>query len=223
MKRWTIIFVIFSISVLTGCLKIKQEITLNADGSGSVSLMRAMTEQMISDLKKAEEENARKGVKFQTSFEFDEEKIRDTFKQYQKFGILLKNVRTENKDGWRYVYTDFDFKNFSSLKKLNEFNNIDLNQNDAGDYVISSGSATNRKGMDITQLTGKMKNMLEGMRVVGKINTPTDIITTNASIKTARSATWIVDFDEDPDIVNQLPIIPEVVFSGKGINIPISE
>jgi hypothetical protein len=220
MKRWIFFVVLLSLSVLTGCLKMEQEITLNANGSGRVSLMKAMTEQMVTTLKEAEKDNERKGVKFRTSLEFDKKEIRENFKQYRKFGITLKNVKTENRDGWRYVYVNFDFKNFSCLRELNEFNNIILKKNEAGDYVISCGLDSDQKGMDITQLTGTMKTMLQGMRVVSKVNTPTDIISTNAPIRTARSATWIVDFDQDPDCVNRLPIKPEVVFSGRGVDIP---
>ncbi len=219
MKIWFV--VIFALSVLTGCFKLEQEITLNADGSGNVSIMKAMTEEMIAEIDKISEEQRKQGGRFvESNIVFDEAKLREFYQGYQDFGVTLRRLEIEKKDGWRYAYIDLDFDNFRSLRKLADFKDISLRKNINGDYVISSNRSEEviEKDSD-PEMLEKIKPMLPGFRVVAKVNTPGEIISSNATISSERSATWIVDYDKDPESINQLPLKPEVVFSGKDIDI----
>lgn len=218
MKKWIVI--IFSISVLTGCFKLEQEITLNADGSGKVSILKAMTEEMIAEIDRISEEQRKMGARSgESNIVFDEAKLREFYQKYQDFGVTLRRLEIEKKNGWRYAYIDIEFENFLSLRKLADFKDISLRKNISGDYVISSDRSEELAGTDSDpEMLEKIKPMLPGFRVVAKVNTPADIISTNATISSERSAIWIIDYDEDPESINQLPLKPEVVFSGKDID-----
>ncbi len=226
MSGWRLSALALSLAVLFGCVKMEQEITLNADGSGSVNFMYAMGEQMIAQME-AMKEMAKdmEGMEVEdTGFEFDEAKVREGFEKYQELGITLNNVKTDTRDGWRYVHLDFDFQDISRLREVEGFGEINLRirKNEDGDYVISYAAGDDHDMMDTDpDMMAMMLPMLKGMRVATRINTPTDIISTTAPIRTARSAAFVIDVDEDPDSVKQLQRMKfEVVFSGEGVEIP---
>ena len=145
---------------------------------------------------------------------------REFYQKYQDFGVILRRLEIEKKDGWSYAYIEIAFDNFRSLRKLADFKDIRLRKNLNDDYVIYSDRTAEpaEKNPD-PEMLEKIKPMLSGFRVVAKINTPGDIISTNGTISSKRSAIWIVDYDKDPESINQLPLNPELVFSGKGIDI----
>jgi len=185
-----------------------------------------MTEQMISQLEAMQKmATDTEGVEVEkSSLEFDEAKIREDFKKYEEMGITLKKVSSETRDGWRYVHVDIDFKDVSRLKETKVFSDTDfsISRNEAGDYVVTFSPGGDQDMMDAEpEMMAMMMPMLKGMRVATKINTPTDIVSTTAPVKSARSASWVIDVDQDPESFKQLKgMTMQVVFSGKGVNIP---
>jgi len=219
---------------LCGCMKFDQEITLNKDGSGSVSMMYAMSEAVIQQMEAMAEmgkQMVQEGAEIEEEdkpFEFDEAKIKEEFEGMKDKGIELTSVKSETKDGWKYTYVDFTFKDVGKLKELDEFkeDSFSIVKNPEGNYVITMkmGSVgTQAEPQDEAQLQQMMPMIQgQGMEVASKFTVPTKIIETNAPLKEGKSAGFEVDVDKDPDAFLALSKMGEVtiVFDGKGCSIP---
>ncbi len=227
MKKWTWVIALSAAVILTGCIKMEQNITLNKDGSGSFQLMYAMSEESISQMKVISQMGASEGeeVESDSNFEFDEEKVRAQFEEMKDRGVTLKKVRSETRDGWKYMYVDCDFQDLSGLAGTSggEEIPVTISKNAEGDYVITSQMGGDEMGMPETdpESLKMMLPMLAGMRIAFRVNTPTRIISTTAPIRTDNSAEWVFDVDADPESILKLGKEKmEIVFDGTGVNIP---
>lgn len=225
--KWVLsLLVIFG---LCGCVKVDQEITLNKDGSGRVSMMYAMSEQSIQQMEAMAEMMAQQGGEGSQSdsLNFDQAKVEKEFEGLKDKGIKLKSVKSEVKDGWRYIYIVFNFQDISRLKDTSLFKDSEMTitKNADGNYVISSvvsgqgmGPGGENKMEDIPP---QMMAMFQGMRIAMKFNTPGTIIETTAPIKGKKSAAWVFDVDKDPEALSKMSGKEmRIVFEGKGCAIP---
>ena len=232
MKKYLWLAGLTIVFLISGCLKMEQEITLNKDGSGRIKIVYGMSEQTISQMKAMAEmakqmapEEGELTTPKDELFQFDAAKIKEEFKGLKEKGITLKSVKTEKKDGWQYIDMVVAFKDISKLEDIPEMGNspLTITKDAQGNYVISSGMSDDKMGAGM-QNPEQMKAMLpmfQGMRVSMKINTPTNIIETNAPIKGKKSAQWVIDVDKDPDSLTKLSgMSMKIVFDGKGCTIP---
>ncbi len=217
-----------AIVALSGCVKMEQDITLNKDGSGNVKFMYAMSEQMISQMEMMAQMGAEEDMEVDDdAMEFDEAKVRKSFEELKDQGITLNSVRSESRGGWKYMHVDFDFQDVAKLGETEAMGEspVIITRNEDGNYVITSTMGGEDIGlgdeeMDPAQMQ-MMMPMLSGMRIAVKINTPTNIISTTAPVKTARSAQWVFDADEDPESIMKMgQTRMEVIFDGRGVSIP---
>ncbi len=217
-----------AIVALSGCVKMEQDITLNKDGSGNVKFMYAMSEQMISQMEMMAQMGAEEDMEVDDdAMEFDEAKVRKSFEELKDQGITLNSVRSESRGGWKYMHVDFDFQDVAKLGETESMGEspITISRTEDGNYLITSTMGGEDIGlgdeeMDPAQME-MMMPMLSGMRIAVKINTPTDIISTTAPVKTARSAQWVFDADEDPESIMKMgQTRMEVIFDGRGVSIP---
>ncbi len=217
-----------AIVALSGCVKMEQDITLNKDGSGNVKFMYAMSEQMISQMEMMAQMGAEEDMEVDDdAMEFDEAKVRKSFEELKDQGITLNSVRSESRGGWKYMHVDFDFQDVAKLGETEAMGEspVTITRNEDGNYVITSTMGGEDIGlgdeeMDPAQMQ-MMMPMLSGMRIAVKINTPTNIISTTAPVKTARSAQWVFDADEDPESIMKMgQTRMEVIFDGRGVSIP---
>ncbi|MDP8214862.1 MAG: hypothetical protein RAO92_08800 [Candidatus Euphemobacter frigidus] len=228
MKRWAWVLSLLMVVAFSGCIKMEQDITLNKDGSGSVEFMYAMSEQTINQMKAMAQMGKQEGEEAElddNQFEFDEAKVKSKFEAMKEQGIVLKNVETTTKGGWKYMNIAFDFKDISKLNDAEAMGDspITITKNADGNYVITSKMSGDEMGggeADTEQMKA-MLPMLAGMRVAMKIHTPGAIISTTAPIKGKDTAEWIFDVDKDPDsVLNMSKSKMEIVFDGKGCTIP---
>ncbi len=227
MKKWAWVVGLAALAGLTGCIKMEQDITLNKDGSGSFKLMYAMSEQTINQMKAMAQMGAEEGVEVESNddFEFDEKKVRAKFEELKDRGITLKNVKSETRDGWKYMHVDCDFQDLAKLGEAEVMGDspFSISKNAEGNYVIASKMGGGDMGMedaDAEQMKA-MLPMLAGMRVALKVTTPTRIISTTAPTKTDNSAQWIFDADTDPESILKMGQTKmEIVFDGTGVTIP---
>lgn len=227
MSKWAWVIGLAFLVALTGCIKMEQDITLNKDGSGNVKFMYAMAEQTINQMKAMSQMGAEEGVEVESDddFEFDEEKVRTKFEELKDQGITLKSVKSETRDGWKYMHIDFDFQDIAKLNETEVAGDspIIIAKNAEGNYVVTSkmgGGEMEMEDADAEQMKA-MLPMLAGLRIALKVTTPTKIISTTAPIKTATSAEWVFDVDADPDSVLKMSQTKmEIVFDGAGVTIP---
>jgi len=229
MRKWIWVIGMTTLIALSGCIKMEQDITLNKDGSGNIKFMYAMSEQTINQMKAMAEMGAEEGVEVETddAFEFDEAKVKKNFEDLKDQGITLKSVKSETRDGWKYMHIDFDFEDIAKLNETEVVGDspINISKNEDGNYVITSdmgGGDMSMEDADQEQMKA-MLPMLAGMRIGLKVTTPTKIISTTAPNKTDNSAEWVFDVDADPDSLMKMGQSKmEVVFDGTGVTIPES-
>lgn len=234
MKKWFWAIGLVAVLALSGCIKMDQDITLNKDGSGNAKIMLAMSQQTIQQFEAmaAMSEQMAEGQEGEAQEEdspldmFKSEKVKKEFEELKDQGITLNSVNVEDKEGWKYVYIDFDFEDIGKLQSTDMFEDqpVTITRREDGNYVITAKMSKSEMGAGGEQNKEQMKAMLpmfKGLRIAMKFNTPGDIISTTAPIKEARSAQWVFDVDKDPDSFLEMDQTKmEIVFDGAGCTIP---
>ena len=89
-----------------------------------------------------------------------------------------------------------------------------LAETNGGSHAPGLGTNTD------TQTDQALKELLKGLQVRVRIETPSPIIETTAPEKTERSATWTFDLDQDPEAFQKIQTMTlRIVFEGQGVNI----
>jgi len=227
MKKLGLFMSLLAVIAVCGCIKATEVVTLNKDGSGSVTFTYGMKEENIQQLKAMSEMNQEGEGEMSMdadAFEFDEQKVRDQFKELEDEGITLKDVSSKTEDGWQYMTVAFDFKNFDSLENADTpLEGFSLSKDAAGNYVFTSGGGGEAPEMtdEEKQQAQMMAAMFAGMKIDIRINTPGKVIETNAPIKGADYAQWVYDIDADPMALTRMETEGmRLVFSGQGVDIP---
>ena len=138
-----------------GCLKMDQTLTINKDGSAMLDMSYGMQESTIAQMeameKMSEQMAAQMGEEGEDvgdedddsdSFEFNEESIREDFKELEEHGVELVDLNSEIKDGWKFINMKVRFQDLKSLAKTDFFKDSDmsLKRNADGNYVLSQKS-----------------------------------------------------------------------------------
>ncbi len=220
------------LALAAGCINVEQNLTIHKDGSGVIDLTYGMSEETLSRLGSmaAMSGLADDGAsEVSNPFDQTEAEIREEFKDYAGSGVTLESVKTETRGGWRYRTMVIRFKNLKGLADVGFLSdqNVALVKNEQGNYVltqnVTSSAAQNQGLPEIGDVSSDpvMAELMKGFRVVMRIKTPSPILETNAPRKTADTATWILDLQEDPKALDKAQRLSiRVVFDGKGVNIP---
>ena len=235
MSRWMLTLAGLALIGAGGCMKLEQELTLNADGSADIKMSYAMSEQAIAQLE-AMKQMAEKNpdVKMESSgpnLIFDEAKIRADIEK-KGGGVEIKSCKVETKDGWKHVTLELHGKDLAAAAKATEASGnkggMSLSKNADGNYVLDMGGTKDMAGGDDgkkdpqqkAQEQQMMKAMMAGLRVAIKVNVPGDVVETTAFEKDKRSASWVLDIN-DPKFFDRGEELgkkgAKVVFSGKGL------
>lgn len=190
----------FSISIIlnfSGCFDYEQEITLNEDGSGEITLHYIVGEEMMSMMEGSDEPIIP-----------DKETIEQ---DYIGEGIELKDFHTEELDTEQHWYITLTFDDLNSLSRLEGFEGQKLTFEDVGDsFSFENSFASSEGDMGMEDLTEEeieqqkqlMKTMFAGYEFTFVVNMPDEIVTTNADETTGSMAKWVypltdlIDIDE---------------------------
>lgn len=229
MRHWGWGLALLALLTLAGCVKLDQTLTLNADGSGTLTMRYGMSEQSLAQLRAMEQMGAQSGAALslgRQTFQFDPDQLRAELDRHRSAGVELKAVSSEVVDGWRYVDLEVDFEDIRALKRTELFQGstltiVPVGQNNyritlpGGGNAAFSGDAAGRR------LVGQMPEMLAGLRIVQTISVPGDIVESNAPLVDARRASWVFDLDEDPGVVDTLAqTTMELTFNRRGVTLP---
>ena len=227
--------------VISGCVKMDQTLTINADGSASVDMSYGMSEAMVSQMEmmkkmsaSAGDEAAGEGEKEEENdaFDFDEQSIRDRFAALKEDGVTLDEVRSEVKDGWKFIYLKYSTKDLAALAKtdLAENSTMSLTKDADGNYVLLQKNSDYNMGDDSEEMTPEMKEMMmkqmlpmmKGMKVAFRVKVPGRIIDSNATEVNGEEAAWVYDIDKDPSFVMNSTKMEDmkIIFSSKGLSLP---
>ncbi len=232
------VFCVLAIAfALTGCFKIDQTLTLNNDGSGVLEMRYGMSEQAIAQLEAmekmaeamGEDEGEAMTMDADTPFDmsFDEAQVREEFEAKELDGVELLSATSETVDGWRYMQLIIRFDHLAALNQTEflEDNPLSLTQNADGHYVLTQGDdQAGANGDDIdseleAQMLQQMAAMFAGLRIASRVVVPTEIIDTDATEVDGRTAAWIYDIEENPNVLTELRNIRmRVVFSSEGVS-----
>jgi len=205
---------------LTSCIQVEQELTINADGSGTVNAHFAINQTTIEMIEAAQKQGD--GAKPKNDFPMTVEDVKKKFEG--KKDVTVKDVRLEDKDGKRHVYYVVEAKTLTALMEATEMTNINISKDADGNYTMWSEKKAEKpkteeeKKME-KQMRALMMPMLKGLRLAMKINLPTEIIETTAHEKTEKSAAWVFDVDKDPSFLDDEPQF-KVKFKGAGLSLP---
>jgi len=217
-----------AVIALSGCVKVDQTLTLNPDGSGTIHLSYARSEEgddTVQGMMRSMMEQA--GPEMETPLDFTDEELRRDFKEYEPYGVTLESLKSEERDGWKYRHMVIRFRDLKGLSQTGFLSdrNLSLARNAQGNYVFTQtaaqGNLPEELASDDPQTEYMMAQLMEGFRAVIRVRTPGRILETNAPEKTDNSATWTFDLEKDPQALQKIQrLAPRIVFEGKGLKIP---
>ena len=216
-------------SLFCGCVKVDQTLTLNPDGTGTINLSYARSEESASTMQGfARAMMDQSGPDMQTPLDFTDEELRQDFKEYEPYGVFLDSLKSEERDGWKYRHMVIRFRDLKGLAQTGFLSdrNISIARNAQGNYVFTQAASANGNipeelSGDDPQTAYMLAQLMEGFRAVIRVRTPGRILETNAPEKTDNSATWTFDLDKDPQALEKVQKLSmKIVFDGKGLKIP---
>lgn len=189
---------------LSACVHVEQDLRLAPDGSGTLAVAYTMSRSAIEafeDQARAEAEAA--GEEAPGPLEFDEAEIRADFEELRPLGIELEDVQVADAGDSRSVKLRIRFASLAALSQTEFLSDrrIRLERLEDGSMLlVQSASALPPAGAEMNEM---IRELMAGFRAVLTIETPSDILETNADESDARRATWVFDFDKDPSAVER--------------------
>ena len=231
-----VLAVLFLVSCFcAGCIQVEQNLVLNKDGSGTMEIIYGMAAESVEQMnamKQALVESGSEGSEGLTEsspFDFDEEQIRNDFEKMEPQGLTLESVDCEDRNGWKYMHIKLSFKDIKALVESDAMtdNPVSLTKDADGNYVLLQKSAGYGMNEDMgdsemtPEMLAQMGPMLKGMRFKMSVETPTEILETNADAKNEKTASWDFNIGENPELLNKIQEEDmRIVFSGKGVDLP---
>ncbi|MFH0908533.1 MAG: hypothetical protein V1929_07210 [bacterium] len=222
-----------ALALFTGCIHVEQVLTLNADGSGELHVTYGMSKNDIAQMQEMSktalaEESASNDVAATSSFDFNENDIREDFKAYEEHGVTLTSVRTEETNNWKFVYLEIGFKSLEGLSRTDFLSDrtLSLVKTAEGHYAFRQAASGPQEdaapeGVDQESINTMMAGMMKGFHAVMKVRTPGKVLTTNAGQSDEQSATWDFDLEKDPQALQRAQKLDmRVEFDGTGLEIP---
>ena len=224
----------------TGCLKVKQTLTINKSGGGSIKLKYAISEKAInriSTMRKLQNQMQKFSGNVSTSNEEtryaymflmpSKKELQKELESYASLGIKLKELKVKTSNAWRHVDMTLTFDNIKKLTKLTVFKYVgfSLFKNKTGHYVFYQASEPNGNlpipDVSNEKVLRRLTPILKGFKVIFILETPGTIIKTNADKQLDYSSMWVFDFDKDPKSILKLQKTKFItIFNSSGLDLP---
>jgi hypothetical protein len=186
--------------MLAACVHVEQTLSLNQDGSGTLMVQYAMTLEALREIEaRLREESASLGEEVSMPFTFDETQIREDFKEYEAIGVRLEEVASWEDDARRTVRLKMRFDSLGALTQTEFLSDRQLSVRRLNDGSMEFTQIAPPSDSMMADVADLMRELMEGFRAVLRVETPTDIIDSNADFAEARVACWIFDVARDPD------------------------
>lgn len=235
-RCFTVSILLVSCGLLSGCLKLQQTLTINADASGLYSLSYSISEDAIVQARAVSKLSGLAVMQGsgQTEDRFtrmflnpDEATLRREFKTYERYGVTIDSLKVQTKGGWRQVALRLAFKDIAQLQKADFFRDygFSLVKNAGGNYVfVREAASRTRKASDLPlppETIRLLAPILAGLSLDFNVSVPGRIVTTSAHRQTQNTATWSYRFDKDPNAFVAVQRQQfNVLFEGKGLTLP---
>lgn len=217
-----------ALALATGCLRVDQDLVLNADGTGRLHVRYGMKQETLRQIEASAPSASDAGGASATKspfLRFDEKQVREDFKVYARDGVTLASFRAEEKEGWRYVDLDMRFASLPGLLKTEFLSDrrLTLGRNAAGDYVLEQhpdNPHVPEKHAEDQAAQDMLREVMKGFRATMTVTAPGEVIDSNGTA-TGRVVSWVFDLEQDPQAMAKAQKLSmRVVFKGTGLQLP---
>ncbi len=185
--------------LLSACVQIEQTLTLDQNGGGTLSVQYAMTTEMLAEVEAhARAEAEAIGEEVPTPLAFDEAQIREDFKEYEPLGVTLEEAASWEAEGKRTVRLKMRFASLGALTQTEFLSDRQLRVKRVDGGAMEFAQIAPPSDPMMTEMAELMREMMAGFRAELRVETPTDILESNADEQDARVARWIFDVSNDP-------------------------
>ncbi len=201
LKRATHIFSLplIALFLLPACVQVEQTLTLEQDGGGTLIVQYAMSLEMLAEIEaRARAEAEELGEEVPVPLSFDEAQIREDFKEYEPLGITLEEAASWEADGKKTIRLKMRFTSLAALTQTEFLSDRQLRVRRLEDGSMEFTQVAPPADPMMAEMQDLMREMMAGFRAVLTVETPTDILETNADEQDARLARWIFDVERDP-------------------------
>jgi hypothetical protein len=157
----------------------------------------------------------------------NEDRIRAELKPYEENGLALERLKVDVLNNRRRVQMTLSFRNLADLARADFFPEygFSLQRTEGGNYLLHREGYTIDTGgpADFSDpVTVKMLSpFLSGFRAALRVVVPGPILETNAARPTRFAASWLYDFDRDPNALAALQSTDmKILFEGEGVRLP---
>jgi hypothetical protein len=201
-------------------------LALNADGSVDVAERKSVHDAFFKEAEAravASQGNA-DGLRRM----FDEQAVRDEFRQDrqegEKAGIELKNVKAELSGGWRRITVETHCRDLAAARAAVEVSEYALVRSADGNYLLTISPAEDPKQAmpELPAMKGMIRKMWELQRLYITVRVPGDVIVSTAHEVNGRELKWAYDVT-DPKFDEKLADMGKkgriVSFKGAGLDL----
>lgn len=227
------LIVVVTAVLFSGCIRVKQELALKPDGTGTMRITYGVKEDDIAHMKDVSKQMASIDPSLAAEnvnwlLAFDEETIRREWNRIPHEGVRLITVTTERLEGWRYMHADIGFQSLQKLIDCGMVSDcrISLTRGPNGQYGylqsfdVKKAMKSLPPGMDIESLRPMVSMMMEDFRGEFIFTAPGRIMKSNADrVDGGLRATWVIKGTE-PDILDRLEQFDlRLIFDGRNTSI----
>lgn len=220
------------VNLLSGCVQVSQDLSINSDGSGTLDFIYSVKEEDLLRMREVaksmaalDPELAQEDVDWLIAF--DEEVIRREWNEAANDGVHLNNVVTELKDGWRSMKAEVGFQ---TLQQLFDCGMIDdchvaLSRGPDGQYGFQQSISMTKMseslpaGMNLKTLKPIVSMLFQDFRADVRFTAPGAILRSNADSVEGQSATWSIRGDQPNFMAKLQDFDVRLMFDGKGMQI----
>jgi hypothetical protein len=223
-------------ALLSGCVKVEQDLVLNPDGTGTLKFVYGVKDQDLQRMKQVATQMAaidpslvKEDVDWLTAF--DETVIRREWEKVDHEGVTLDQVKTELSGGWRYMTANVSFVNLQKLFDCGMIKDchVALTRGPGGQYGFQQNINLNKSmkslppGMDLKTMGPMLAMLMQDFDAVLKVEVPGRIIRSNADRTEGRQAIWEMN-GKQPDLITRLQELDlRLMFEGKTLDIADAE
>jgi len=223
-------------AMLSGCVKVEQDLVLNPDGTGTLKFVYGVKDQDLQRMKQVATQMAaidptlvKEDVDWLTAF--DETVIRREWDKVDHEGVTLDQVKTELSGGWRYMTANINFENLQKLFDCGMIKDchVALTRGPDGQYGFQQNINLNKSmkslppGMDLKTMGPMLAMLMQDFEAVLKVEAPGRIIRSNADRTEGRQAIWELN-GKQTDLITRLQELDlRLMFEGKTLDIADAE
>jgi hypothetical protein len=185
--------------LLPACVQVEQTLSLEQDGGGTLTVQYSMTLETLKEIEaRARAEAEALGEEAPMPLDFDEAQIREDFKEYEPLGVRMEEATSWEDGVRRTVRLKMRFDSLGALSQTEFLSDrrLRVRRVDGGAMEFTQSAPPSDPMM--AEMADLMREMMAGFRAELRVETPTDILDSNADVQEARVARWIFDVSNDP-------------------------